>query len=31
VPAFTLSSRAMTIDGQAVSNVRFEEVNESPV
>jgi deoxyhypusine synthase len=31
VPVFTLSSRAMTIDGQTVANDRFEEVNESPV
>jgi deoxyhypusine synthase len=31
VPVFTLSSRAMTIDGHTIANDRFEEVNESPV
>jgi deoxyhypusine synthase len=31
VPVFSLSSRAMTIDGRAIGNDRFEEVNESPV
>ena len=31
VPVFTLASRVMTIDGQAVPSHRFEEVNESPV
>lgn len=30
-PEFTLASRVMTIDGQPVSNDRFEEVNESAV
>jgi deoxyhypusine synthase len=30
-PVFTLASRVMTIDGQTVSNDRFEEVNESAV
>ncbi|PYR51351.1 MAG: deoxyhypusine synthase, partial [Acidobacteria bacterium] len=30
-PIFSLASRLMTIDGQAVPNNRFEEVNESAV
>jgi deoxyhypusine synthase len=30
-PVFTLASRLMTIDGQAVSSDRFEEVNEPAV
>jgi len=30
-PTFSLASRLMTIDGQAVPNDRFEEVNESAV
>src|SRR5438270_788859 len=30
-PAFTLASRAMTIDGHTVTSERFEEVNESAV
>src|SRR5207249_4952162 len=30
-PIFSLASRLMTIDGQAVPNDRFEEVNESAV
>ncbi len=30
-PVFTLASPVMTIDGQAVSHDRFEEVNESAV
>jgi deoxyhypusine synthase len=30
-PVFTLASRTMTIDGQAVSSDRFEEVNEPAV
>jgi len=30
-PTFTLASQIMTIDGQAVSSTRFEEVNESAV
>jgi deoxyhypusine synthase len=30
-PVFTLASRIMTIDGQAVPHDRFEEVNESAV
>jgi deoxyhypusine synthase len=31
IPEFTLASRVMTIDGQAVPSHRFEEVNESAV
>jgi len=30
-PIFTLASRTMTIDGQAISSERFEEMNESSV
>ncbi len=30
-PVFTLASRVMAIDGQSLSNDRFEEVNESAV
>src|SRR3954452_16622247 len=29
IPAFSLSSRVMTIDGQTVGNDRFEDVNDS--
>jgi deoxyhypusine synthase len=31
VPTFTLASQTMTIDGQAISSTRFEEVNEPAV